>query len=256
MAAPPLLANYESLMISSEDLSDADVLQDKVGYARRRIQRLGFSGADTVLDLGCGTGRFAIALAESNRHVVAFDLRESALTTVKQLSRIESRGNICPLMGTATRLPFRNATFDLVFSWQCLNFVNDYVGLAEVLRVLKPGGRAYLNTLSWGAILQRIFHWSRVRRRPELALQGIQILLNTAVLEPIFRKRTAPLYTVYYPGKYDRILKGIDGNFKLWCGPDGSLSSPSGRDIEVLQENQDSYGGLSVGVEALIERLS
>jgi arsenite methyltransferase len=56
--------------------------------------------------------------------------------------------------GQASRLPFDDATFHAVMSSQVFEFLDDVAaGLAEMLRVLRPGGRVLIHGTDWGALL-------------------------------------------------------------------------------------------------------
>ncbi len=91
-----------------------------------------------VLDLGCGTGRNMQWLKTSACSVVGMDLSHA------MLSYAASKGNQV-IMGNAINLPFKDQTFDLVYSFKVLPHVVE-IGraIAEITRVLKPKGIALL----------------------------------------------------------------------------------------------------------------
>jgi len=106
------------------------------------IPELKARGARTALDLGCGVGRHALLLAESGFRVEAFDGAESGLDVLRQIAA--SRGLTVGLThGNADALPYPDACFDFVLSWNVIyhGTMGD-VGarIAEIWRVLKPGG--------------------------------------------------------------------------------------------------------------------
>lgn len=89
-----------------------------------------------VLDDGCGIGLLLAGLAEARR-ACGLDL------SLGMLSRARSAGQV--LQGDGTRLPFPDARFDLVFARALLHHLPDPdAGLAEIRRVLRPGGQAVL----------------------------------------------------------------------------------------------------------------
>jgi SAM-dependent methyltransferase len=99
-----------------------------------------------VLDLGCGTGRHTVALVDAGAEVVAADL------TTAMLGR--ARGNLADRRVDLLRialpgpLPFADATFSLAVLGLVIEHVAELdATLAEVARVLCPGGRCLLSAL-------------------------------------------------------------------------------------------------------------
>ena len=86
-----------------------------------------------VLDLGCGKGRFALALAALGAEVVGVDLSGAMLAHAAGIGRARA---------TARRLPFASAAFDAVVAVEMLEHVDAVAPvLREARRVLRPGGR-------------------------------------------------------------------------------------------------------------------
>jgi demethylmenaquinone methyltransferase/2-methoxy-6-polyprenyl-1,4-benzoquinol methylase len=121
---------------------------------RRRVARrfrslLSREGA-RALDLCCGTGDLAIALRRPGRsRVYGADFAHPML--VRAVAKVPTRGrdgvkssapgNASYIEADALRLPFADATFDLVASaFGFRNLANYQQGLREIFRVLKPGG--------------------------------------------------------------------------------------------------------------------
>jgi ubiquinone/menaquinone biosynthesis C-methylase UbiE len=105
---------------------------------------------DRVLDVACGTGVVALraaARADLGR-VVGCDLNDAML----DVARSESEGGAIEWRtADAIALPFPDASFDVVYCQQGLQYVSDPVaGLREMARVLAPGGR--LGLAVWRAI--------------------------------------------------------------------------------------------------------
>jgi tellurite methyltransferase len=99
-------------------------------------------GAKTALDLGCGVGRHALLLAESGFAVEAFDGSETGLDVLRQAAAA-SGARIGFKHGNADALPYADASFDFVLSWNVIyhgTLGDAGARLAEIWRVLRPGG--------------------------------------------------------------------------------------------------------------------
>ena len=89
-----------------------------------------------ILDAGCGTGGASEWLSRYGT-VTGIDIAEAAL------SRAQSRGLRSLARGSVDALPFQAGSFDLVTSFDVLYHLgvkNDQQALAEIARVLAPGG--------------------------------------------------------------------------------------------------------------------
>lgn len=106
------------------DLLDALELELAIPYVRGR----------EALEVGCGTGLLLRRLAEHARRAVGVDLSPG------MLARARERG-LDVHEGSATALPFADASFDVAVSFKTLAHVPDLSGaLAEMARVVRPGG--------------------------------------------------------------------------------------------------------------------
>lgn len=98
--------------------------------------------SDRLLDVGCGTGRFAITLASLVANVVGIDLTAEMLQQAKQLQTDEKLTNIEWRQGDVAKLPFNDSEFTLVSSRAMLHHVIEPARvITEMKRVCKPGGR-------------------------------------------------------------------------------------------------------------------
>ncbi|WP_084582042.1 class I SAM-dependent methyltransferase [Sphingomonas azotifigens] len=93
-----------------------------------------------ALDIGTGGGHVAYLLAQHARSVVAVDLSPGMLDVVAQTACERGLSNIETTKAPAERLPFEDASFDLVACRYSAHHWSDLdAGLREALRVLKPG---------------------------------------------------------------------------------------------------------------------
>jgi ubiquinone/menaquinone biosynthesis C-methylase UbiE len=107
-----------------------------------RMVELGVrSGAERVLDLGCGAGHTALAFAPKVAEVVAVDLAEAMLAEGRRLARERGIGNVDFRLGDVEQLTLPDASFEVVTSrFSAHHYPAPERALAEVVRVLRPGG--------------------------------------------------------------------------------------------------------------------
>ncbi|WP_379967919.1 class I SAM-dependent methyltransferase [Ectobacillus sp. sgz5001026] len=104
------------------------------------LSYLPLSSQCSVLDAGCGTGRTAINIANKyGCHTVAIDLNPTMIAKAKQ-NILRECATISLLQGTVEALPFNSGTFDVVLSESVIAFTNVQQTIAELRRVLRPGG--------------------------------------------------------------------------------------------------------------------
>ncbi|MBI4870551.1 MAG: methyltransferase domain-containing protein [Candidatus Riflebacteria bacterium] len=121
----------------------------------RQVARLGLHAGSRLLDVGCNIGEFLLRARETyGVEGVGLDLSLGALVRARKvLSRVNR--------GDAEALPFAAGTFDVVTSFDVIEHVPhpDRL-LAEIARVLKPGGRCLVyaisrqNQYTWHAFLR------------------------------------------------------------------------------------------------------
>ena len=110
-----------------------------------------------VLDLGCGTGRLLDRLAEKFPTLfgIGLDLSSEMLRQARAKKRYGSR--LIFVRGNAESLPFADCQFQAVFNTiSFLHYPAPEKVLAEVKRVLSPGGYFYLVDLTFWGNTQRI----------------------------------------------------------------------------------------------------
>jgi len=108
---------------------------------------------DLVLDAGCGPGEHSIRVAQAGCRVHAIDISAAALDEARR--RAEAAGVADKIrfeQGDLTCLSSANSSFDVIFSWGVvIHIPAAEQALAELTRILKPGGRLALYVTNSGA---------------------------------------------------------------------------------------------------------
>jgi SAM-dependent methyltransferase len=121
------------------------------------FDRLGVRPGDRVLDLGCGAGRHAFELYRRGADVTAFDQDEPELRKVEEMfaamraeGQVPAAATARVVPGDALALPFPDGHFDQVVAAEILEHVpEDVREMAEIVRVLRPGGQAAVTVPRW-----------------------------------------------------------------------------------------------------------
>jgi SAM-dependent methyltransferase len=108
-------------------------------------QLLGLSRDSYVLEIGCGSGRYALHLAEKiGCRIVGLDINESGIQNANQLAQAAGLASLASFqqVDASKNLSFDEETFDAVFSNDVMCHLPGRLGVfAEIFRVLKPNGR-------------------------------------------------------------------------------------------------------------------
>lgn len=108
---------------------------------------------EQALDIGCGTGLLALALAPTCRGVWAIDVAPAMVEHLRWVIAGERVANVYPLVASAAALPQADASIDVAVSNYCFHHL-DEAGkrqtLAEIHRVLRPGGRLVFADMMFG----------------------------------------------------------------------------------------------------------
>ena len=97
---------------------------------------------DIVLEVACGTGLVALKIADQASRVIGIDISAPMIDEARKKMKEKSLDNVEFFVEDAYSLPFENDVFDTVICNNALqNMKYPQKALAEIKRVLKPGGR-------------------------------------------------------------------------------------------------------------------
>ncbi|HEX4018708.1 MAG TPA: class I SAM-dependent methyltransferase [Frankiaceae bacterium] len=117
------------------------------------FDRFPITEGDVLLDLGCGAGRHAAEACRRGATVVALDMSAPDLKeAADRLGEVDpERRRSVPVQGDALRLPFADGTFDRIIAAEVLEHIPaDEAAMAELARVLRPGGLVAVTVPRWG----------------------------------------------------------------------------------------------------------
>ena len=190
-----------------------------------------------VLEIGAGTGRYSIALAEEGMDVTAVELVESNLAVLRE--NCKGMGNIKSFQGDATDLGrFPNNSFDvtLVFGPMYHLYETDEVNRAvdEAIRVIKPNGVILFAFISVFAIMYaNYFYGNWAKGQAENFTNDYQV-----------RHFKEQLFTGYDVTEFENLFIGKPVEWITTTGVDGLIEpieerpdfSISDEDFEALSE--------------------
>jgi len=154
--------------------------EGRIWQERQQGERLGlierYGGAlanRRILDLGSGMGGTSVALALAGAAPLAFEYNRAYCDIIRLRA---ARYNLpLPVVnGAGECLPFADASFDLVIAWDVVEHVQDpALLLAELARVLQPGGRVLLTVINRFAYRDPHYHLPLLNWLPRRLAEAI-----------------------------------------------------------------------------------
>jgi ubiquinone biosynthesis O-methyltransferase len=170
----------------------------------------------SVLDVGCGDGVLASALARRGARVTGLDTDPQMLAAAHHRAKSESI-ELRLVRGRAEALPFEGETFDRVVAVTVLCFVRETDrAISEIARILKPGGRLVIGELGrwslWAAI-RRAKGWFGAPTWKAVRFHTAKELRSLLGARGLNVDRTVG--AIYYPPIGTAAL--LLGRFDAWC---------------------------------------
>ena len=141
---------------------------DKQRHLEKVLNYAEYDGKD-LLDLGCGVGTDAAKFASYGAKVTGVDISERAIGLAKDNFGFKGlEGTFLVMDGNA--MEFDDNSFDVIYAHGILPYTHDYNGMArEIFRVLKPGGKAILQTYNRDSWMYLLWKTMKVRLEHQVA---------------------------------------------------------------------------------------
>jgi SAM-dependent methyltransferase len=178
----------------------------------------------------------------SNGRVDGIDPADSAIEIARRRCSDLTNVNFQP--GDAAKLPFGDSIFDAAMSSQVFEYLDDVpAALAEMFRILKPGGRLLIHDTDWGATLWRSSDEERMARimsvwdghlaNPHLP-QTLGQSLATAGFGKVRAEAIVQLELDYDPGSVSAILMKAVGGYATSNGISRGEADAWAKDLREL----------------------
>lgn len=141
-----------------ENFSLDDIIQEGKKLLENRINSPNFKLTDlknkVVLDLGCGSGRYTVALSGYGcKMIIGYDMGKQGLEVGRKIVKKYGLKNVKFEEGDVLNLPYENESFDFVFCNGVLHHTKDFPkALSEFHRVLKASCTAFLYLYADGGL--------------------------------------------------------------------------------------------------------
>jgi ubiquinone/menaquinone biosynthesis C-methylase UbiE len=199
-----------------------------------RLKQYGFQKKDNILDAGCGFGQWSLALAQMNKKVYSCDGDAKRIEFLKEIILEKGMSNAEARLGFIDNLPYNNETFDAVFCYGVIFITPWKKSLAELVRVLKPGGKLYVNAngLGWYKHLWYTEHNKTIDYDPQKI--AAEAWLNTYYYQKGERV-DFPTSIIIEPDEFISELKKLEMGSIQWDG-EGLLGNPQNKDVFFQKE--------------------
>lgn len=131
------------------------------------LRAIGKPSGKNIVDIGCGTGHISSVFSKDNL-IIGIDISYKILFHAR-------RKGIFPIQSSATKLPLKSNSFDIIICNNLLQTILDGENvLEEISRVTSIGGRIYITTANKNGILNKIFSFLEREKYKRMRLYSMQ----------------------------------------------------------------------------------
>jgi len=174
----------------------AEIYRDRYRTVIAWIDSLALAPGSKVLEIGCGAGFMAIAMAERGFHVHALDPADAMIELARRhADESGSADLLCFEVGDVCSLPFADLSFDLVIAIGVLPWLaRPEIAMQEMARVTRPGGHVIV-TADNQLRLSNLFDPLRNPALAPLRRRAKQLLGRLKLRRPSLKKVNASYHT-------------------------------------------------------------
>lgn len=135
------------------------------------IGAIGKPSGKNIVDIGCGTGHISSLFSKDNL-IIGIDISYKILFHAR-------RKGLFPVQSSATKLPLKSDSFDLVICSNLLQTIQDGENvLEEISRITSKGGKIYITTANKNGILNKIFSFLERKKYKRMRLYSMKEVLT------------------------------------------------------------------------------
>lgn len=207
-----------------------DYARHRAGFPESFLVRLTaenfLENADTVLDLGTGTGTVARGLARGGLKVTGVDPAQSLLEAAASLDR-ESGVHVSYCVGKAEATNLPEHAFDIVIAGQCWHWFEQEKALTEIQRLLQPQGKLIVAYFDWLPDAEPVDEMYKLQRKynPAWKSGGWPLGFYPQRPEDLSLAGWRPVKSFLYTEDVPYTHEAWRGRMRAYAGIGGSLPS-------------------------------
>ena len=193
-------------------------------FFKSRIKSIKFVNKKKILDAGCGFGQWSFALSQSNYKVIGIDYSKKRIKIANKIKKKNNFKNVSFIEGSLESLPFKNETFDAIFSYSVIYHTNYERSILEMKRVLKNNGKLYINFNGLGWFIYMIICRGLLKFDFDSIARGIVAIFNTLMCKNSVRALEKKKIIKFLNSNKLKVLKsGGDGEISYFSIPNKSF---------------------------------